>query len=66
MSRFWALESKVLKMLMFVGVVNGHLPITTAGRAEAWAADCAGCAGGGGSVGRAQGNKALMLGLLAR
>jgi hypothetical protein len=31
-SRFLALERKVLKMLMFVGVVNGNLPITSGGR----------------------------------
>ena len=46
-SRFRAWGLKVLKMLMFVRVVNGNLPITMAQRPVACAAERAGCPGGG-------------------
>jgi hypothetical protein len=46
-ARFRASGPKVLKMRIIVGVVNGNLPITTVPWAGVYAAERAGCAGGG-------------------
>jgi hypothetical protein len=64
-SLFRACGPKVLKMLMFVRVVNGNLPITVAGRAAPGAPDGTGCAGRGQSAERARADEAVILGILA-